>query len=268
MLTPTPTSVSMASGRGVCRDPGARRAPTRTLPGALGGFASPEPLPVPELPSGAIQPGAGPPRMLVAFPSPRTMCSAAEPPIGTERRIPAARAPPAPSPLIPPLLRPGLAGRCRPSRCPPYPGAARQSGAEGSAPAQEATPAESRPATPCAAAAGGGRREEGSGRRLRAAGAEEEDAGPAPPLPPALAAHGRARTNKGAGPGVRILLVAGPWRLPKWGERVGRERGGSSCPKTRNNPKITFCSLEPPPPCPRYWGRGSGKEELSWHTWI
>lgn len=74
MLTPTPTSVSMASGRclpwplqpRVYRDPGAGRAPTRTLPGAVGGCAPPagphppEPLPPPEGVGAAqprIQPG-------------------------------------------------------------------------------------------------------------------------------------------------------------------------------------------------------------------
>lgn len=234
----------------VCRDPGvAASAHPAPCLGLSVGARPQQPRTPPEAPpaSGGCRccpaegpsRDAGPPRMLGAFPSPRTMRAAAKPPIGTERRIPAARAPPAPSPFIPPLLWRGLAGRCRPSRRPPYPWAARRSGAGGSVPPQDATPAGSRPATPCAAEPRAGRRERGARRRDLGGGSER---------------RGRRRMQGRHRRSLRpSRLTAGPTRT-KGPVRSRPAQKSSWLPgpgATRNRVGGWKGSAEAPPSCPQ-----------------
>lgn len=285
MLTPTLTSISMASRPlqpRVHRDPrAAASAHPAPCPGLSVGVrprqARIPPTPTP-IPSRGIQPGCRPAEDARCFAQPKDNARSGR----ASQRYRAAH------PRFPgssrtfsihPSFVAAWAGRALPSLPPsPLPWGCPAERGRGLG-----TPAGCDPGRlpPChslrgraepSRAPGGGSGEPGGGiwAAAGAAGAEE-DAGPAPPLPPSLPAHGRARTNKGAGPGppqAEILLVAGPRRLPKSGGRVERQRGDSSwlperfCPKTRNSRKLTFCSLEPPPPSPRHWKGALGRRSI------
>lgn len=171
MLTPTPTSVSMASGRCVRRDPGAAASahpapcPGLSVGAHPGSPAPPAPLPVPVLPGRGTRPGCRPAEDARRLSQPKDNASG-----GRASHRYRATHPRRPSSSRTFSAHPSfvVAGRCRPFPLPPLPWRCPAERGRGSVPPQDATPrppaALPLPARP--------RREEGAGRRDLGGGSE------------------------------------------------------------------------------------------------